>query len=507
VEQHEFLARLWPEGQPLAQEPAPDAEDLYAEIDSFAEECQDRLFYDEQEVYSWNDDYSGSYVPEVEAFDILDDFFRRADGCHQAGEHRLAAAAYEKLFDIVWGDVREWFGFEEITGWLDTDMGAVMGRYLISLGQTCTPQEYVRRAWERVNWHYREHLITKSTPEQLTALETYLVDQMGQLTEPAEYVPLLVHMLRDLYHRQRRGDDDLTLCRRLRRQYPALFVPLMDRAQADGNWAEAEALIREAMALAKTWPDHHWPHELAQPDLECRLSCAREHQGDLVSALAAAQLVFYAEPDFDHYKRICALAERIGGNQRTQVVEEILAFLREQAAKRSSTYYWYGNEWAGSEVGLLAYVLLAEDRHDAAYELAMNERHSAQLVGLMGQFYLTVGWGGTPAAGSEIERLLALETPYARFVRDLKPAPVEGAAHDQALARAAECYHRLVEVGIKARGRGGYASAASYAAALREIYARQGRQAEFDKWYAGLMDTYRGFRALKDEFRKRFGPG
>jgi len=40
----------------------------------------------------------------------------------------------------------------------------------------------------------------------------------------------------------------------------------------------------------------------------------------------------------------------------------------------------------------------------------------------------------------------------------------------------------------------------------REIYTHQGRRAEFDRWYAGLMEeTYRRFRALKDEFRQRLG--
>jgi hypothetical protein len=40
---------------------------------------------------------------------------------------------------------------------------------------------------------------------------------------------------------------------------------------------------------------------------------------------------------------------------------------------------------------------------------------------------------------------------------------------------------------------------------LREIYAHQGRRAEFDRWYAELMETYHRFRALKDEFRRRLG--
>ena len=58
---------------------------------------------------------------------------------------------------------------------------------------------------------------------------------------------------------------------------------------------------------------------------------------------------------------------------------------------------------------------------------------------------------------------------------------------------------------IDARGRGNYAVAAGYAAVLREIYAHQDRSDEFDRWYAELMETYRRFRALKDEFRRRLG--
>jgi hypothetical protein len=124
----------------------------------------------------------------------------------------------------------------------------------------------------------------------------------------------------------------------------------------------------------------------------------------------------------------------------------------------------------------------------------------------MGGFYLTVGWGEDPAVGGEVARLLAGNTPQAIFLRSLAPVPFHEASRQEALERAIECYRRLMQARIDARGRDNYAVAAGYAAVLREVYGHQGRRTEFDHWYAEQMtDTYRRFRALKDEFRQRLG--
>jgi uncharacterized Zn finger protein len=506
--ERQFLARFRPVEEPPVAALAPDAEDFLAEIDNFVADCQARRFYEEEEVWAWEEDHTGSYEPSLEAFDILDDFFRRTDRYHEAGEHAVAAAAYEKLFGVIWGNTREWFGFEEISGWPDTDVEAAVGRYLRSLGQTCSPAEYVARAEERLSWHHQGHLVTESTPEQLAALEAHLTRQLAELTEPATYEPMPVHLLRGIYQRQARTADDLALCRRLCRQYPVLFAPLLDHAEASRDWDQTVALAREALALANTWTDQQWPQNLTRPVLERRLSQALEQQGDLAGALAAAQSAFRAQPGFADYRRLSALAGKIGSECRGQVVQEAIAFLQEKVAAHKPTYYGYGYDWSLPEAELLAQLLLAEGRHAAAYDLASSQRGVTQnsLLQLVGGFYLSVGWGEKPATGSEVERLLAADTPQATFLRDLKPAPFDGAARLQALTQAVECYRRLAQTHIDGRDRLNYAAAAGYAAVLREIYTRQGRRAEFDRWYAELMETYRRFRALKDEFQRRLGP-
>ncbi|MDY7079080.1 MAG: hypothetical protein SXV54_19370 [Chloroflexota bacterium] len=500
----QFLARFLPTEQPPAEPVAPDAEDFLDEIDDFAAACQRRIFYEEEEVWAWEEDHTDTYEPELEAFDILDDFFSQADRYHQAGEHTVVAAAYEKLFDVVWGDTYDWFGFEEISSWLETDVRAVVGRYLASLGQVCPPEEYVERAWEHVALYYMEHLVMESTPEQLAALEAHLLNELEEWTEREGFTPFSLHVLRRLYEHQERAEDDLALCRRLRLRHPALFVPLLDHAEATGDWGQVEELVRQALALAETWSEHRWPHDLARPQLERRLSRALEQRGDVGAALTAAQSAFYAQPDFAGYQRLRDLAGRIDDGRRAEVVEEVISFLRDKAAShRPSLYY----DWPSPEAELLTQVLLAEGRHAEAYHQTLTEEGTTQnsLLALLGGFYLTVGWGEEPAAGSDVERLLAGSMPQAVFLRTLTLAPFSGAARDEALDRATECYCRLMQTRIDARGRDNYAVAAGYAAVLREIYAHQDRRAEFDRWYVELMETYRRFRALKDEFRRRLG--
>jgi len=499
----QFLARFRPTEQPPVEAVTPDAEDFLAEIDDFATACQRRIFYEEEEVWAWEEDHTDTCEPELEAFDILDGFFSQANRYHQAGEHTVAAAAYEKLFDVVWGDTYDWLGFEEISGWLETDVRAVVGRYLASLGQVCPPEEYIARAWGHLALYYMEHLVTESTPEQLSALEAHLLSELEGLTEPSGYPPSPLGLLRRLYERQRRTNDDLALCRRMRLRYPALFTPLLDHAEATGDWGQVEELVCQALALAETWSEHQWPHDLARPELERRLSRALEQRGDLSAALTAAQSALYAQPDFAGYQRLRDLAGRIDDGRRAEVVEEAIAFLRERATSRQPSYY----NWPLQEAELLAQVLLAEGRHAEAYDQTLAEKGATQssLLALLGGFYLTVGWGKEPVAGSEVRRPLGSNTPQAVFLRSLAPAPFSGTARDEALNRAIECYRRLMQARIDARGRDNYAVAAGHAAVVRGIYAHQDRSAEFDRWYAELMETYRRFRALKDEFRRRLG--
>jgi hypothetical protein len=315
-----------------------------------------------------------------------------------------------------------------------------------------------------------------------------------------------LHLLRQLYEHQERTEDDLALCRRLRQQHPSLFTTLLNHAEATGAWEQVETLAREALVLAKTWSERQWPHGLTQPDLEGRLSRALEGRGDIGAALATAQSAFRARPDFASYQRLCSLAEQAdaGNERRAQVVQEVIAFLREKAASHQPTYYL---DWSSPASELLAQVLLAEGRHAEAYDLALAATGATQnsLLALLGGFYLTVGWGEESAAGSEMGRRLADNTSQASFLRSLSPAPFSGAAQEQALERAIECYSLLMQAYIDARGRDNYAVAAGHAAVIQEIYAHPGRRAEFERWYVGLMGTYSRFRALKDEFRRRLG--
>jgi hypothetical protein len=74
-----------------------------------------------------------------------------------------------------------------------------------------------------------------------------------------------------------------------------------------------------------------------------------------------------------------------------------------------------------------------------------------------------------------------------------------------ALERAESIYRRLMQTHID-NGRRTYAVGAYYCAILGEIAFHEGRLAAFILWYAGFMEAYKRFRALRAEMDMKVGP-
>ncbi len=450
----------------------PEGEMLLEDIADFFADCEKGLYFDWAEVAAYQESFADHHQPEIEAFGLLDSFFSRADRCHEAGAHDLAVAAYERLFEAVSSNSADWFGFGEISSWLETDLRSVSSRYLASLGQLCSPEEYVQRARSWVGWSYPDLLITESTLQQLQALEASLEREMEATEDRGGPVPYALTLLRQLYDHQGRSQESLELCRRWRHQYPALRGPLMDHAEEVGDWGDLESLAREALSLADGRSRRLWGPDPARARLERRLSRALERQGEPVGALAHAQRAFRSQPDLEGYRSVCDLAARISEERRREAVEEITGFLRAQLSVEEMVSD--GRVPSGAAT-LLASVLLAEGQSVEAFDLAMKAMGATQvqLLNLVASHYLERAEGPGDA--------------------------------EEALSRAGECYRRLVELFIEARGRNNYTIAATYAAMLRETYLRRGRPGDFDGWYRQLMDAHHRFRALREEMRRRLG--
>ncbi|MHB0869159.1 MAG: hypothetical protein ACYC66_06335 [Chloroflexota bacterium] len=476
-----LLARLNQEKESPSAAPRPDGEDFLAEIDDFIADCEKGLYYDWGEVAAYREDRTGHYQPEMRAFDLLDGFFSRADRYHRAGEDGVAVAAYEKLLDILSENAGEWFGLGEISGWLETDLRQATAHYLVSLGRVCSSEEYVARARHRIGWTHPDLLVTESRPEQCATLEADLLREIESGAEPGDHAPYAVTLLRQLYDHQGRTEESLGLCRRWRHHYPALRVPLMDHAESVGDWQQLETLAREALSQAEGRGRALWASDHARSRLEQRLGRALERQGQPAEALTHAQLAFRSQPDAEGYRRVTDLAARISGELRARAVGEIVDFLE---VKVHAEELRSPSRWASRETVLLARILLAEGRDAEAFDLAMDVEGSTQirLLNLVGGFYLEVG------------------------AAQLRAPATGGVSRWEALLRAGDCYHRLVQLYVDARGRDNYAVAATYADVMREIYRRRDRAGEFDRWYAGFMGNHRRFRALREEFRRRLGP-
>jgi uncharacterized Zn finger protein len=69
-------------------------------------------------------------------------------------------------------------------------------------------------------------------------------------------------------------------------------------------------------------------------------------------------------------------------------------------------------------------------------------------------------------------------------------------------AEAIGLYLKEVDALIAAQGRERYATAAEYLARVRDLYVRQGQQAEWQRLIASLREQHKRLRALKDELSK-----
>ena len=119
---------------------------------------------------------------------------------------------------------------------------------------------------------------------------------------------------------------------------------------------------------------------------------------------------------------------------------------------------------------------------------------------------------GMGAAGQQTDAVLAQEIARAlaiiREQRKLLDSEAPAVPADMLLDSAIRLYERLVVRAFEGRNRDSYAEGAKYTVVIQSLRRAQGRPADFDGYYQGLLTTYARFSALKDEVRKVVeGPG
>jgi uncharacterized Zn finger protein len=274
------------------------------------------------------------------------------------------------------------------------------------------------------------------------------------------------------YHRQVYGrfllglegeqaDDEtyLGICRETGR-----WQDLVDRLLALDRVEEATAIARERrdydlLQLADLFLAHghvalavDLVRERASSSRDGRLAEWLKRQaaarGDLAEALAIAETLFWQHPDMAGYVEIRDLAQQAGGWETQRGT--LLARLGDAEHYR-----------------LLAEIYLEEGEIDRALET-------------LGQVMASRwGWGGGELA-----------------IR------IAQAAEESRPRAALQLYAQQAEGLIRTRGRGNYATAATYLARVRALYRALGEPGAWEAYIAALREDHRRLRALKEELGK-----
>ena len=277
----------------------------------------------------------------------------------------------------------------------------------------------------------------------------------------------------DNYHRQIYGgfllrlkadelDNEafLLLCRETGRLHD-----LVDRLLTLGRVDEATVEARQAgdyelLHLADLFLTHDHPdlaerliRERAQTSQDTRLTVwlkkQAEERGDLEEALSLTEALFWHRPTLEGYRETKRLAQPL--ERWDELKATILADLADE-----------------EKFALLTQIHLQEGEVDQALETVEQIQTPRW------------GWGwGEP---------LRIQ--------------VAGAAEESRPRDAIRLYIEQAERLIAARGRGNYATAATYLRRVRDLFVRLGERVTWQAFITDLRDRNRRLRALKDELNK-----
>jgi len=305
--------------------------------------------------------------------------------------------------------------------------------------------------------------------------------------------------------------------------YPATDI-ILERATPEERRRLAKE-VRQRLATGSEWARRTWGGFLLDLEADwlddqayldiCRQS---ERWNDLVDRLLALgrtdeavgvarqvgdyDLLRLAEV-FEAHGQIDLIAPLIGERAQTSQDDRLTAWLREQAQRRGDreealrlTAQLFWKSLSLREYQTLRDIARSLDRWDderrqilARLEAQNNYRLLTEIhleEGAVDQALETVervrqGWGwGDPSLRLRVAQ--AAEKPY----------PQE----------AIRIYVAEAQQLIKRRGRGNYATAATYLARVRDLYHSLGQEAEWEAFIAGLREQNRRLPALQDELNK-----
>jgi len=437
--------------------------------------------------------------------DEMDDLFAAATSFFRAGQFEAAADAYLALFDIF--DLsQDGFHFTrpEPAKALHTDLDAMKQNLFIAIARS-DPEPAVEAIEISDDLHYyganRYTLLDawEGREEWMAALETALIDHARRpATQSTSLLSHPAELLREFYRRYRALPNCEALCQEVGPQQGWPYEDLVGRYREQEDWERVLAWAEDG--LERLPADSHYRPLLHEARGEALINLARPTE-----ALDELRALFQKRPwEAPAYLKLRQAAQATGR------WEELYPQLTgEMQAHVLATDWQQGYPVVVlTEACLLGYAHLLEGNWQKAIEWASNPAvrsgwQDDDLPLTIATGLLRMGLAARGEPGDETLAQALREAP--RLVRehgDLLKSAAHTLPGDTLLDGAVQLYEHLVERAIGGRNRSDYAEAGALCQVIRSIRRVQGRGADLECYYQGLLATYSRLPALKDELRK-----
>jgi hypothetical protein len=519
-----FWDQVAPSGLATADLRYPSAEAFLTEVETFVDKADAGEYYDEQAAEYYGEDpadrdyhvqrgYIDKYDVEWHAgLTTLRTLLTEAGSYYQADQFQVAADAYERLLGLMLPDRGyDLFGVDDPLSEVGFYEHGLVEHFFVALRQVAT-MEAERSASRAVAFlealagSYRDYVqqliqVCQADPARGfgAALRRYLEERAEEWTAPStqeQNWPQTPFLLKVLIRLERALEGPMAvidLCARFRKQYPDLYMPLLEGYAAQEAWSQVLEFGSEALDLPPRPRDYRYIGPAQLPNLDPNVvhehvARAQEQLGDLPAAFAHRRAAFERIPEFETYQGALDLAQRIGEAEAQQFTAEVVAHLRPDTRERL----------------LLCQVYLYDGDYDSAFQVVQDLTGYGALdeLKLVAKAHLLAALHGQQVEGEYLPNIKTdLDTSTAneeaRFLRDYLPMPDLDPTQRQAYVQRAEhLYTAILETHIDA-GSKRYETAAYYCALRAEIALHTGQVKAFEAWYENLLARYRRKRSLR----------
>jgi hypothetical protein len=505
-QQTRFLNMVSQGPRPLAAETMGlgDADDLLDEIDALHDAIAGDAYVE----------YGAGYDPDYGEYrgfgddgwiDEMDSLFAVATSFFRAGQFQAAADAYLALFDIFHLS-EDGFHFTRPNPAeaLHTNLDTMKENLFIAIGRSESEpaaqaidvsgdlRYYGANRYALLDaWQNREEL--------MTILDAALIRLARQ--PASQSVALLSHsaeLLRESFRRHHTLSSYEILCREVGPQQGWPYEDLVERYREQENWQQVLAWAEDG--LDKLPSGSHY-----RPFLQEARGQAFLRLGRPAEALDTLLALFQQQPwEAPVYLKLRQAAQATG---RWETIYPQLT--AEMQAHVLSTDWQRGYQVVIlTEACLLGYAYLLEGDWESAARWASTPGlptswREDDLALTVATGLLQMGLAIRGEMGDETLTQALRDAP--RLIREHGQL-LEPVAHSLPAAplldAAVQLHERLVERAIGGRDRSYYAQAGAICKVIWAIRRQQGREADFERYYQGLLATYARFPALKDELRK-----